>query len=439
MWHNKIKNFKEAEEYILGIPKFTKKNTMEDSNLFYQYLGRPGNQKKIIHVAGTNGKGSVCAFLNQILVESGYRVGMFTSPHLVSMKERIRIDSAIITEEMFYNTACIVMEQVAAFNDKNEGTKSDYHPTFFELIFFITMVIFQKSGVEFIILETGLGGRYDATNLISSPAICVITKIGMDHMEYLGDTIDKIASEKAGIIKESCPVVFYSGSDIVKNVIEKRASHLHAPLHDVRPQDISLYKFRDKSIDFYFNSRYYGYVTLSISGSALYQMQNAALAVETIGLLDGEKRISIQKIIQAVSHMKWDGRMEEILPDVYLDGAHNEDGIDAFLETVQAGGNKHNLLLFSVVKDKDYSTMIHKLVEKDLFETIVITVIPGNRGLSLKQMEKTFKQYTDKQVIQYNDPMEAFRRCVERKEKEGKMYVVGSLYLVGLVKGENND
>lgn len=439
MWHNKIKNFKEAEEYILGIPKFTKKNTMEDSNLFYEYLGRPGNQKKIIHVAGTNGKGSVCAFLNQILVESGCRVGMFTSPHLVSMKERIRIDSVMILEETFYNTFCSIMDQVTAFNQKREGVCFDYHPTFFELLFFITMVIFHEADVEYIILETGLGGRYDATNLIANPAVCVITKIGMDHMEYLGDTVDQIAFEKAGIIKESCPVVFYSGSDIVKNVIEKRASYLHAPLHDVRPQDISLDKFRDKSIDFYFNSRYYGYVTLSISGSALYQMQNAALAVETIGLLDGEKRISIQKIIQAVSHMKWDGRMEEILPDVYLDGAHNEDGIDAFLETVQAGGNKHNLLLFSVVKDKDYSAMIHKLVEKDLFETIVITVIPGSRGLSLKQMEKTFKQYTDKQVIQYNDPMEAFHRCVERKAKEGKMYVVGSLYLVGLVKGENND
>jgi len=439
LWHNKIKNFKEAEEYILGIPKFTKKNTMEDSNLFYQYLGRPGDQKKIIHVAGTNGKGSVCAFLNQILSENGYSVGMFTSPHLVTIKERIRFGSSMVLEETFYSTFCSVMEQVTAFNQKRVGANYEYHPTFFELLFFITMVIFQEADVEFIILETGLGGRYDATNLILNPIACVITKIGMDHMEYLGDTIDQIAFEKAGIIKERCPVVFYSGNDIVKNVIEKRASYLHAPLHEVRQQDILQYKFRDKSIDFCFNSRYYGYVTLSLHGVALYQRQNAALAVETIGVIDGEKRISIQKIIQAVSHMKWDGRMEEILPEVYLDGAHNEDGIDAFLETVQAGGNTHNLLLFSVVKDKNYSAMIQKLVEKDLFEIIAITAIPGDRGLSLKEMEKTFKQYTDKQVIQYNNPIDAFHRCVEMKAKEGKMYVVGSLYLAGLVKGENND
>ncbi|NTV77964.1 MAG: bifunctional folylpolyglutamate synthase/dihydrofolate synthase, partial [Clostridiales bacterium] len=310
---------------------------------------------------------------------------------------------------------------------------------FFELLFFITMVIFHEADVEYIILETGLGGRYDATNLIVNPAVCVITKIGMDHMEYLGDTVDQIAFEKAGIIKESCPVVVYSGSDIVKNVIEKRASYLHAPLHDVRPQDISLDKFRDKSIDFCFNSRYYGYVTLTVSGSALYQMQNAALAVEAMGMIDREKRIPLQKIIQAVSHMKWEGRMEEILPNVYLDGAHNEDGIDAFLESVQAGGTKQNLLLFSVVKDKNYTSMIQKLAENNLFETIAITQIPGDRGLSLQQMETIFKKYTNQQIVQYKDPTEAFHRCVETKAKEGKMYVVGSLYLVGLIKGEHND
>lgn len=439
MWHTKIKNFKEAEEYILGIPKFTKKNSMEASGLFYEFLGKPGNQKKIIHVAGTNGKGSVCAFLNQILVESGSSVGMFTSPHLVSMKERIRIHSAVVSEETFYQAFCSVMEAVSTYNKANEEEKSFYHPTFFELLFFITMVIFHNSDVEYVILETGLGGRFDATNLITAPIVSVITKIGMDHMEYLGNEMEQIAFEKAGIIKEGCPVIYYYRNDIVKDVIEKRASCLHAPVNHVWQQDISLGNFRDKSIDFSFNSRYYGYVTLTVSGSALYQMQNAALAVEAMGMIDRGKRIPLHKIIQAVSHMKWEGRMEEILPNVYLDGAHNEDGIDAFLESVQAGGTKQNLLLFSVVKDKNYTSMIQKLAEKNLFETIAITQIPGDRGLSLQQMETIFKKYTNQQIIQYKDPIEAFRTCVETKAKEGKLYVVGSLYLVGLIKGENND
>ena len=195
--------FEQAEQYINEIPRFAGKNTVEDTSRLLTIAGCDRLPFPVIHVAGTNGKGSVCACLASILKESGRRVGIFTSPHLVDIRERIRIDDEMISENRFAEVFWEV--QILADKGKKEGLS---HPSFFEYLFLMAMIYFRDEKPDAVILETGLGGRLDATNSVSHPALCVITEIGFDHMQYLGDTLEEIAGEKAGIIKKGVPVIF---------------------------------------------------------------------------------------------------------------------------------------------------------------------------------------------------------------------------------------
>ena len=206
-----IGNYQVAEAFLAEVPKFTRKNPLEQSKAFYQYIQQnhsaafaEKNLGRIVHVAGTNGKGSVCAFIQQICLESGLHVGMFTSPHLITTRERFCIDGEMISEEVFLKAFCWLADRLGEYR----AEQPQYQPSYFERLFFMGVYIFASAGVDITILETGLGGRLDTTNVIQSPAVCVITEIGRDHMEYLGDTIEEIAGEKAGIIKPRIPVVF---------------------------------------------------------------------------------------------------------------------------------------------------------------------------------------------------------------------------------------
>ena len=195
--------YREAEEYILSIPKFTKKNKPEHTKLFLEYLGNPQEKLKVIHVAGTNGKGSVCVYLDAMLRSEEKTVGLFTSPHLVKLNERIVINGKEISDQKFMEVFEKVMEQVGVM--EKEGLP---HPTFFEFLFGMAMTAFVMEQVEYAVLETGLGGRLDATNSVEHPVCTVITSIGMDHMAILGDTLEKIAAEKAGILKPGVPLLY---------------------------------------------------------------------------------------------------------------------------------------------------------------------------------------------------------------------------------------
>ena len=190
-----ILNYTEAVEYIYNIPKFTTKNKPEHTAEFLNRLGHPERSMKIIHVAGTNGKGSVCAFLSSMLTEAGKRTALFTSPHLVKINERFQINNQMVSDEEFLSAFLKVDEVV-------KGMQADGlpHPTYFELLFGVAMVLFAELKAEYVVLETGLGGRLDATNTVEHPLATVITSISLDHTEILGDTIEKIAFEKAGII-----------------------------------------------------------------------------------------------------------------------------------------------------------------------------------------------------------------------------------------------
>ena len=223
MREKKAASYYEAEQFIAEVPRFTTKNPLEETKGFYGFLQTEIDEKqlgKIVHVAGTNGKGSVCAFLNQVFLESGYHVGMFTSPHLITTRERFVIDGEMVSEDAFVEAFNWLSDKIIAYR----AFRRDYTPTYFERLFFMGMYLFAKTGVEVTVLETGLGGRLDTTNVINNPVLCIITEIGIDHVAYLGDTIEKIAYEKAGIIKPNVPVVLWERKKEAFDVLAKKAS-----------------------------------------------------------------------------------------------------------------------------------------------------------------------------------------------------------------------
>lgn len=420
-----IKTYEQAVEYILNIPKFTKKNDMEMTKDFLMKLGDPAKDMKIIHIAGTNGKGSVCAYLCTVLEEAGFSTGMFTSPHLVDVRERFRVHGREIDKEQFLD----IFLKIYCKLDGN------YHPTFFEYMFFIAMLFFQEEKIEYCILETGLGGRLDATNSIEKKEIAIITKIGFDHMEYLGNTLQEIAGEKAGIIRENTPVVYYAGRKEVNEVIEKAAAQKGCETFPVVPERDAICKNTNKSIDFSFHSRYYGYIRLVLSTGAGYQVENAMLAVtalETLGLC---RVITKTQLTDGIRKAFWEGRMEEVKQGIFVDGAHNEDGIEAFLDTVRGNDCEGvRLLLFSAVRDKRLESMISMLENSGLFTVIGTAPLANGRTVTAEKMKAALKQYQNCRHIFYDTVEEGFEKMQLLKSEEDHLYIVGSLYLVGQVK-----
>ena len=427
---SEIKTYEGAVSYCLAVPRFTKKNDMESTRAFFKYMKSPGTKAQIIHIAGTNGKGSVSAFLQSICLKAGKKVGMFTSPHLCDIRERIRIDGQMCSEEDFLQGFLTVKEALFAYREEYPE-KKEYHPTFFEMLFFIGMICFGKEEPDVIILETGLGGRLDATNVIQEPALCVITKVGYDHMEYLGSTLAEIAGEKAGIIKPGVPVVYWKEKEEVFSVIEEKANSLSSPCISVSKDMVDLTFFCDKYIDFSYNSRYYDYVGLRVNTKAVYQTQNAALAICVAQELWQEEVAPFVR--EGIASMHWEGRMEEVLPGVFFDGAHNEDGIDAFLSSVKHDNCKGTRsLLFSVVQDKEYRKMADMIIGSGLFEQIYTAPIASERSVSKGDLEELFG--ADAKVHYYDTPQEALSGMLRDRGTEDCLYVAGSLYLIGQLK-----
>ena len=428
----KIDTYGKAEEYINNIPKFTGKSSLEDTRKFLEHLGSPAKNCRIIHIAGTNGKGSVCAYLCSVFCEAKIPVGMFTSPHLVTMRERITVNGEMATEEKFMEAFDYVMDRLSALPP--ELSEVSYHPSFFEFLFFMAMVFFERAGVEYVVLETGLGGRLDATNAVPDKELCVITSIGYDHMEYLGDTLDKIASEKAGIMRPNVPVIYSGKQEQTATIIEDYAARLGANTIPVSYDAIKEIKIRNKTIDFSLQLHYYDYIGFTVSTSAVYQIENAALAVKALECLSDE-RITVPVLQEGIRKMVWEGRMEEILPSVYVDGAHNIDGIRAFLDTVRlqpCDGRRR--LLFSMVQDKQYRAVIREIAMSGLFDEVGVVALTSTRALPVNVLEESFRQYTDLICITYSDLETAFEKLVLEMDDEDRVYIAGSLYLVGEMK-----
>ena len=442
------RSYAEAERFLEDVPRFTKKNPMEQTRGFDEYVQgcdngmyREENLGKVIHVAGTNGKGSVCAFLQSICMESGYRTGMFTSPHLVTTRERFCIDGVMVSEDEFVEAFCWLSDRITEYR----RIRPEYCPTYFERLFFMGIYVFARAKVDVVILETGLGGRLDTTNVVTDPAVTVITEIGLDHMAYLGDTLQEIASEKAGIIKPGVPVVFSDRKRVVSDVIHRKAEELGCVCHAVSENDYKINEIQKKFIDFSVVSRYYDYGRLIASTTASYQAENAAVAVRTCEILKkacGFEKFTVESIKEGIRKMHWACRMEEVSPGVFIDGAHNEDGIAAFVQSLNLSPEKC-VLIFSVLKEKQYDKMIELLCGLSMVTDFVITQIPGERGANLEELSARFEQKVNRRIqrIYTCEKIEdalAYGLSV-RKRDGGRIYIVGSLYLAGIVEANMED
>ena len=423
--------YEEACEYILDIPKFAGKHTLADTKEMLGRLTGSRIESKIIHVAGTNGKGSVCAYLQSILRAAGFHVGMFISPHLETMRERILYDGEMIPQESFVKAFELVREE--------SDRQKEKHPSFFEFLFLMGMCYFKEKEPDYIILETGLGGRLDATNCIAKPKLCVITEIGFDHMQYLGNTLVEIAGEKAGIIKPGTPVVYLDKRKETSRVIEQTATMLETTAIAVKKSQIGRPVMRKKSIDFSFSNGYYRYDNLILRTTAAYQTENASVALVAARSLK-EERIVDEAIRKGLYDAFWPGRMEEILPRVFLDGAHNEDGIEAFLTSVSAANTEQEkaagkrLLLFGVVADKQYDKMIGRIAASQLFSHIAVTVLASDRSASIDKLKVAWAQYKTADCSFHESAEEAFHYIQSIQKEADTIYIAGSLYLVGQIK-----
>lgn len=420
--------YQEATEFILSIPKFTSKNKPEHTRLFLQYLGHPERHFKVIHVAGTNGKGSVCAYLDAMLRAEKKRVGLFTSPHLVKINERIVVDGEMLSDAQFLSVFEKVQAAVGRMQEENLP-----HPTFFEFLFGMAVTAFAEAKVEYAVLETGLGGRLDATNTVEQPVCSVITSIGYDHTELLGDTLEEIAAEKAGIIKKGTPVIYMEGAEESNRVIEETAKNLGNRCKKIGKNAFKILGIQNKSIAFSCASAYYEDVTWRLNNTGVYQPENACLALEVMRLLFGEAK-QLRAWQEALSQVIWKGRMEEVQPDVFIDGAHNISAVERFAESVKKNSTgQGTILLFSAVQDKDYEQMIAYLCRQVDAEIYLVTQIQDKRAEARGILAETFRRFTDRPVLEMETIADAWE-YIMKNQNGRRVYCLGSLYLVGMIK-----
>lgn len=424
--------YEEAAAYIEEIPKFTKKHTLEHTKTFLKRLGNPAADRKIVHVAGTNGKGSVCAYLQAIFMAEGKRTGFFTSPHLVSVNERIRVDNIQIDNETFLKVFRKVLKIVRQMVE--DGIE---HPSYFEFLFGMGMTAFAETDVEYIILETGLGGRLDATNAIDNPALAIITSISLDHTAILGDTIEKIAGEKAGIIKPGVPVFFDGSSKKAAEVIKAKASEQGVSCREVTKNAYEIQEVHRKYIAFSRRSAYDKDVIFQVPMCGCYQAMNAELALEASEYLLAGEEIHMDRWKEALAELHWEGRMERVGAHITVDGAHNPGAMEAFVESVKALDESERgemVLLFSAVSDKKYDQMIEYLCENLDVKAYVVTQIEDERGVPAEELADVFRRYTDRPVYCKERLEDAVRTAMNERGETGEIYCLGSLYLVGMMK-----
>lgn len=422
-------NYTEAVDYIETIPKFTVKHPPEHTRELLSRLGNPQEGIKIIHVAGTNGKGSVCAYLNAMLLAGGKKTGLFTSPHLVRINERFQINGEDVSDEQFLNAFLKVEKAAKEYEAEGEG-----HPSYFETLFLMGMLIFKEAGVEYLVMETGLGGRLDATNVVEKPLACIITSISRDHTEYLGDTLEAIAGEKAGIIKAGVPVIYDASQPGPASVIAAKAKEMGSPAWPMEP---SFYEMKTQSREgITFTFAYPGgeKAELAIPYVAKYQMMNASLAFYTMHILQDVHDIPKNVLAEGLSKIKWPCRMEMAAPGVIIDGAHNEDGIAQFVSTAGYFAKENEItILFTAVADKHYHEMIGEICEGIHPSHVVATQIDGSRVVSAEVLAEDFRKAGCTDVCAEPEIGAAYEKALGKKGS-GMLFCVGSLYLAGELK-----
>ena len=405
------------------------KHPPEHTRELLSRLGNPQEGIKIIHVAGTNGKGSVCAYLNAMLLAGGKKTGLFTSPHLVRINERFQINGEDVSDEQFLDAFLKVEKAAKEYEAEGEG-----HPSYFETLFLMGMLIFKEAGVEYLVMETGLGGRLDATNVVEKPLACIITSISRDHTEYLGDTLEAIAGEKAGIIKAGVPVIYDASQPGPASVIAAKAKEMGSPAWPMEP---SFYEMKTQSREgITFTFAYPGgeKAELAIPYVAKYQMMNASLAFYMMHILQDVHDIPKNVLAEGLSKIKWPCRMEMAAPGVIIDGAHNEDGIAQFVSTAGYFAKENEItILFTAVADKHYHEMIGEICEGIHPSHVVATQIDGSRVVPAEVLAEEFRKAGCTDVCAEPEIGAAYEKALGKKGS-GMLFCVGSLYLAGELK-----
>lgn len=405
------------------------KHPPEHTRELLSRLGNPQEGIKIIHVAGTNGKGSVCAYLNAMLLAGGKKTGLFTSPHLVRINERFQINGEDVSDEQFLDAFLKVEKAAKEYEAEGEG-----HPSYFETLFLMGMLIFKEAGVEYLVMETGLGGRLDATNVVEKPLACIITSISRDHTEYLGDNLEAIAGEKAGIIKAGVPVIYDASQPGPASVIAAKAKEMGSPAWPMEP---SFYEMKTQSREgITFTFAYPGgeKAELAIPYVAKYQMMNASLAFYMMHILQDVHDIPKNVLAEGLSKIKWPCRMEMAAPGVIIDGAHNEDGIAQFVSTAGYFAKENEItILFTAVADKHYHEMIGEICEGIHPSHVVATQIDGSRVVPAEVLAEDFRKAGCTDVCAEPEIGAAYEKALGKKGS-GMLFCVGSLYLAGELK-----
>lgn len=408
-------------------------------------LGRPQDRLKFVHVAGTNGKGSICAYLASILSAAGHRTGMFTSPYIERFEERIRVDGAMISPDELRDVTLAVREHAEAMAEETGD-----HPTEFELMTAVALEHFARCGCDIVVLEVGLGGRLDSTNVIDAPEACVIARIGLDHTALLGNTLAAIAGEKAGIVKEGSAVVSWPQEPEAMAVIEHAAAEHGCELRvpDFAQLEEGAVKWEDGASPFRpFSYKEWTDLRTGILGS--YQPQNATVALEAVDVLRGRGwRIPDEAVRAAVAQTRWPGRFEIVeggsSPDgfaIVVDGGHNPQGARALADSLaEVFPGRKPVFVVGVLEDKDYPRMLEDVLP---LGSAFVCVTPDNpRALPAHKLARAIR-WTGQDLLGCSacvnpvvarDFEDAIRRARELADPDGLICAFGSLYSVAALK-----
>ncbi len=411
-------NYNEALEYIHKINWCFCNPGLDRIKELCNKLGNPEKKLKFVHVAGTNGKGSFCAMLASVLEKAGYKTGLFTSPYVKVFNERMAIDGNMISNEEL----AVLTEKIKPIADSMQDK-----PTEFELITALAFEYFAKHNCDYVILECGLGGRLDSTNIIENPILSVITGIALDHTSILGDTIDKISYEKAGIIKKGIPCLWCGKNKIATDIISKKALEMNAEFHMVEHQ---LVKARSLSLECsVLDWKNYKNIELSLLGE--YQLFNVANVLTAIEILNKNGlEINETSIREGLSSVVWHARFEIInkTPLIIADGGHNPEGVESAVKSVKTYfGDEKLYVITGVMSDKDYDFIAEQISS---ISDEVFCITPNNpRALKAEEYANIYRK---KGVVAnaYSTVQEALSFAIEKAKQNGKSIIcMGSLYM----------
>ncbi len=423
-------SYQETIDYLYGLQHHGIKLGLDNSILLMELMGSPHRAFRSVHIAGTNGKGSTAAFLESILRHSGLRVGLYTSPHLVSFTERIRVNNVPISEEDVVGLAGRI--RTACRQNVSRGASPPPNPTFFEVTTAMAFTYFAEHGVDIAVVEVGMGGRLDSTNVLT-PLISIITNIDFEHTEFLGTTLEQIAGEKSGIIKEGIPVITGAAQPEVVPVLERTARESHAPFYrlgaDFTAENIS--GESAQVFDYRGIRDFYGSLGVGMRGR--YQVDNACLAVAaTECLQDYDIRIDETGISRGLKFTNWEGRLECVSerPAIFLDGAHNPGSARMLSQAMQAmrASYRKLILVIGILSDKDYRGMISAFTS--LADHIVVTRPGYSRAMDLDALAAETRKLHDS-VDTADTVRAAITAARELASEDDCILITGSLYVVG--------